>query len=40
MNIDEILNAIQGRKGTAKFSQACDELWELARYAQADEVTV
>jgi len=33
MSIDEILSAIQGRKGTAKFSQACDELWELAGLA-------
>jgi hypothetical protein len=35
MSIDEILNAIQGRKGTAKFNQATDELWKLAE--RADE---
>lgn len=35
MSIDEILNAIQGRKGTTKFNQACDELWKLAE--RADE---
>jgi hypothetical protein len=35
MSIDEILHAIQGRKGTAKFNQACEELWKLAE--RADE---
>jgi hypothetical protein len=35
MSIDEILNAIQGRKGTAKFNQATDELWKLAERADA-----
>jgi len=35
MSIDEILNAIQGRKGTAKFNQATDALWKLAE--RADE---
>ena len=35
MSIDEILNAIQGRKGTAKFNQATEELWKLAEQADA-----
>ncbi len=35
MTNDEILNAIQGRKGTAKFNQATDELWKLAEQADA-----
>jgi hypothetical protein len=35
MTNDEILNAIQGRKGTAKYNQACEELWILAE--RADE---
>ena len=29
MSIDEVLKAIQGRKGT-KFDQACDQLWKAA----------
>ena len=35
MSNDEILNAIQGRKGTTKFNQATDKLWRLAE--RADE---
>ena len=35
MTIDEILNAIQGRKGTQKYNAATDALWKLAE--RADE---
>ncbi len=35
MTIDEILNAIQGRKATQKYNAATDALWKLAE--RADE---